>query len=72
MHHHFLKLASFAFVIGTVASASNGCFRAAILDQVHQVERESLSKSIKLNFEVLESGAKLAKQNVKKNLFVHL
>lgn len=63
MPHQFIKLFCFALVIGTVAS--NGCFRAAILDQVREVEPNSLAKSIELNLKLFESSAKLAKQNVK-------
>lgn len=66
MNQLYITLASFALVIvGSVSSASNGCFRAAVVELVHQVERDSQAKSIKLNLDVLESAAKLAKQNVK-------
>ena len=66
----FVCFAIFASVFG-VSKAPKGCFRAAALDHVQQIDGnifnpsdENLKNEIEFNLEMYEKAGKLAKENV--------
>ena len=59
-----LTFSCLAIGIGSEAFSSTGCFRAAVLDQVRQVDYSSKQRTIELNLEMYERSVKLAKENV--------
>lgn len=44
--------------------AKTGCFRAAVFDQVRQIDEQSIPKTIELNLNLYERAAVKAKENV--------
>lgn len=62
MKHYAILTITTLFEISLGFSAQPGCFRAAILDQVLQVD-ESAVKTVELNLELYDRSAKLAKEN---------
>lgn len=63
MKHYAILTITTLFEISLGFSAQPECFRAAILDQVLQVD-ESAVKTVELNLELYDRSAKLAKENV--------
>lgn len=63
----WLLLSLMTFIVIETKKAPEGCFRAAVLDHVHQTNVRQLSdfaKIIELNFKVYEDAAALAKKQV--------
>lgn len=64
MNLKYLVLLLFCASTLNAERAKPGCFRAAVFDQVRQVDQHSIPKTIELNLNLYERAAVKAKENV--------